>query len=250
VLELVARGAMVNLDSDSQTYTRVTEGGDRVKVRRKIWIGWTPLHAAAEKGSTALVAALLAAGAVVNTADEDHRTPLHVAAQGGHNAVAEALLAARAKVDAEARGTTPLYDAATEGHVAVVRTLLAVGAEVNRRRTPGTMAKFYGETPLYMAEKYRHTEVMAVLKAAGGHDGSTLANLSFLHCCFLHCWFLHCCFLHCWILHCCAYVIEARAVSRGWRSRALSLRCLPLDRVHREICRRQSAAVWISATLT
>lgn len=54
--------------------------------------GRTPLHWACSRGNTAVVTALLNAGATVSARDGAGKTPLHCAAQVGHTAVVLALL--------------------------------------------------------------------------------------------------------------------------------------------------------------
>lgn len=73
--------------------------------------GYTALHWAALKGSTALVRRLLAAGANKQAAAADQVTPLHLAAKAGHVPIVHALLAAGACVTGAPMGRLPrLYN--------------------------------------------------------------------------------------------------------------------------------------------
>ncbi|MCC6232489.1 MAG: ankyrin repeat domain-containing protein [Verrucomicrobiales bacterium] len=93
--------------------------------------GRTPLFQAASKGQLAVVKALIAWGADVNSNRSTSReTALHAAAGEGHKAVVEALLEARANPNARsAQDRTPLSAAAGRGYAAVVESLLARGAQ-------------------------------------------------------------------------------------------------------------------------
>ena len=65
--------------------------------------------------------------------DEADDTPLRVAARRGHSAVVVALLDAGACVDlANSDGNTPMSSAAAHGHIDVARTLLLHGADPHR----------------------------------------------------------------------------------------------------------------------
>ena len=59
----------------------------------KEYFGNTPLHFAAYNGHTAIVEALITAGAVVNQANDYIETPLHLADQKGHTEIVEILRA-------------------------------------------------------------------------------------------------------------------------------------------------------------
>jgi len=98
------------------------------------------LHQAAEDGDLAEVKRLIAEGADVNAADQEHTvkwTPLIAAASGGDVQVVKVLLENRAKVNAtDSHGYTPLYYALwTDGNNSeeIVRALIASGADVNKR---------------------------------------------------------------------------------------------------------------------
>ena len=67
-----------------------------------------------------------------------HRNGLVVAAEKGHTAVVTALLDAGADVNkADKFGSTPLYAAAGYGHTAVVTALLDAGTDVNKADDEG-----------------------------------------------------------------------------------------------------------------
>ena len=107
--------------------------------------GYTALHAAAQYDNTAVVSALLSAGAEADALSHSRMTPLHVAAVQAPAAVVSALVAAGASLDAaEDGGYTPLHIAALMGNTAAVRALLDLGANV-------TAADVQGWTPLHVS---------------------------------------------------------------------------------------------------
>lgn len=91
-------------------------------------MGRSCLWWACNHGQTALVQALLAAGAEPRARDRGGYTPLHVAAEEGHVSVVRLLLEdprLDAKAEIAAAGVTPLGCAARGDHVHVVAALLA-----------------------------------------------------------------------------------------------------------------------------
>ena len=152
-----------------------------------------PLHDAAGKGDTAAVKALLETGADVEGKDNHGWTALQNAAGKGHIEIVKALLTAGAAVNEGDRfGWTVLHGAVLEGHTETVKALLAVGAAINAKQSDGRMhlntgevvnaegkrlltagaavhAKMdHGNTALHLAAMEGHTEIVKMLKAAGG----------------------------------------------------------------------------------
>jgi hypothetical protein len=81
------------------------------------------------QGFTAIVEALLAAGAAPQEQDEKWRTPLHYAAAEGHVAIVQALIAAGVGLQAcDEYAQAPLDSAISGGNGAVVQALIAAGA--------------------------------------------------------------------------------------------------------------------------
>jgi ankyrin repeat protein len=124
--------------------------------------GMTALHWAADRGDSALAAALLDAKAdpAARTRIGDY-TPLHIAARAGAAAVVRALLGAGADVKATtSSGATALHLASSAGTPEVVQALLGAGADPNAKESQ------WGQTPLiFAAERDRAGAVAALLKA-------------------------------------------------------------------------------------
>jgi ankyrin repeat protein len=155
--------------------------------------GFTPLVFAAIKDDVASIKTLLKAGANPNVALLSGAKPVIVAMQYRHTAAALALLEGGADIGVRDRaGNTTLHMAAQAGDMDLVRALLAKRADPNVR-TPKSMAlagvpggggsgrAMAGEqTPLMMAARADHEDVMRALVAAGAdsslraQDGSSV----------------------------------------------------------------------------
>ena len=77
------------------------------------------------EGHAAVVATLLAKGALVDKADNEGSAPLHAAAAMGHEAVVEKLLAHGAQTKLRFQGLAALEIAERQGHAGVVAVLTA-----------------------------------------------------------------------------------------------------------------------------
>jgi ankyrin repeat protein len=155
--------------------------GANVKAASKA--GFTPLIFAAMKNDAPSVKRLLAAGANPNDAIPDGTKVLTIAASKSGYASAMALLDGGADPNvADRTKSTPLHAAAQAGALDLVKKLLAKGANLNAKTDPAQAAGFRpaaGEqTPLLLAARFNHVDVMRALIEAGadtklkGQDGA------------------------------------------------------------------------------
>jgi ankyrin repeat protein len=197
---LVGRGA----DADIRRYVEQHLPGADAERRKQLErirerLGWTPLHAAAEKSEPDRIEALLLRGADINARAANGQTPLHVAADNGNYGAIDMLLKRKADPNLkDNQGRTPVQLAI--GSDDVVEMLLAGGAEptdilvasVAGRAdlVGGFLAKnkdlvraktASGETPLHMAARLGHVKVVELLLAHGAEvnarDSSKLTPL-------------------------------------------------------------------------
>lgn len=123
---------------------------------------YTGLHAAAQAGDAARIAALAAAGAEPDARDGHGRTPLHVATFAGRRDAIRALHKAGAKPDLLEHDR---YDAVTIASVAndedTLRLLLSLGASAKQ------VTSRYDGTALIAAAHLGHAGVVKQLIAAG-----------------------------------------------------------------------------------
>jgi len=150
--------------------------------------GFTALVFAAVKNDPKSVQILLAAGADPNYALPDGVKVLIVAAQHRSTLAAGVLVDGGADPNvADREGNAPLHTAAQVGDLELVNKLLAKGSKLNVRTAKndsvarGPFGRVAGEqTPLMVAAKANHPDVMRALIAAGAdptlkaQDGSTL----------------------------------------------------------------------------
>jgi ankyrin repeat protein len=150
--------------------------------------GFTPLIFAAEQGDARVVASLLAAGANINYAIPGGANALSIAVSARKTGVVDVLISKGADVKWKDRaGTSLVHMAAQLGDLEIVKKLSEKGADVNAKTNPtqpggrGAFRAVAGEqTPLMLAARANHPEVMHALIEAGAdpklkaQDGSTL----------------------------------------------------------------------------
>jgi ankyrin repeat protein len=159
--------------------------------------GSTVLHKAAWPIAAAIAPLLLDRGAEVSVQDKEGKLPLHRAAAVGKTSIVEALLermddggvnetdrqGATALILGAQRGSLPLvrcltekwkakcsvqdqwgngafYYACANGHILVATYLLGLGADINEGNKEG-------DTPLYVAAKWGHSEMVRLLLQLG-----------------------------------------------------------------------------------
>ncbi|MES2463717.1 MAG: ankyrin repeat domain-containing protein [Armatimonadota bacterium] len=124
------------------------------------WLGITPLIWAATSGNTASCAALIDAGAKVDTPSR-YGTALSSAAMTGHTAIVRLLLAHGATANPERTDDiSPLMTAAEVGNLETMRLLLTHKAAVNAQ-------DFNGVTPLMFAARRGQTAAARLLLDSG-----------------------------------------------------------------------------------
>lgn len=194
---LVGRGA----DADIRRYVEQRlKGADELRRRQlesmQDLLGWTPLHVAAEVSEAATVERLILQGFPVDVRAANGQSPLHVASRHGNIDSMRILLKRKADPNlTDQQGRTPLL--LTAHHEDAVEMLLSAGAKpsdillatiagradlvkgflakdkaLTEARTPG------GATPLHLAAKLGHLEIMEVL-LANGADVNARDSLKF-----------------------------------------------------------------------
>jgi hypothetical protein len=112
------------------------------------WLGWAPVHKAAQGGAVDCMLVLLQLGGDANARDHEGQTAMHFAAAGGFVRMVRCLLSPLANADPDARDDqryTPLHLAALNGHADVVALLIGTGrVDVNAQTAEGL-------TPLHAA---------------------------------------------------------------------------------------------------
>ena len=146
----------------------ITEGNPTALSHLRDVSNWTLLMRAADTGFLEIVRLLVSIDSgSVNLSCSHGVTPLHLAAARGHEQVVRLLLSIISPVgnadnrvvavDRKSnRGRTALHEAAEYGFVDIARLLLYRGADENSQDNDGF-------TPLHLACKYSHTEVIIFL---------------------------------------------------------------------------------------
>ena len=125
--------------------------------------GYTALHYSCRDGHVDRVRTLVKHKANVNARTDSGDTPLTLATRNKHDNVVHALLSdSQCLVDAKGQdGYTALHCSCRDGHVDIVRTLVNHKANVNARTDSG-------DTPLTLAAKYKHDNVVDALLSDSG----------------------------------------------------------------------------------
>ena len=145
------------------------------EVNRGVRGDGTPLLNAAREGQLEAVRFLLARGADIDRGVLGDGNALIMAAGAGHVDVVRFLLDEGADIEAVIPGDeNPLIHASESGQVEVVRLLITRGANVNARVWAEVwddgVVRGEWRTPLKMATRNHHDEIVQVLRAAGARE--------------------------------------------------------------------------------
>ena len=127
----------------------------------------SPLSAAVSKGTPAMVALLIGAGADVNTEaiggeQTQPRPMIDIAAERGDAEILRQLISAGAKIDGGSKRTGVALEGAVKGgHLEAIRLLLTAGAD------PGARSAYGEDTLLHMAAEKGQLDAMKLLLDAG-----------------------------------------------------------------------------------
>jgi|CXWL01.1.fsa_nt_gi beta-lactamase regulating signal transducer with metallopeptidase domain len=131
----------------------------------------TPLVIAARDGDSDMARLLIEAGADVNKGAHGDGNPLIMASANGDLDIVALLVNAGADVNGFVSGDeTPLIRAAWNNEIAVARYLIENGADANLAVDAPTTRGVERRSPLIMARQRGHTQMIALLRAAGAHD--------------------------------------------------------------------------------
>jgi beta-lactamase regulating signal transducer with metallopeptidase domain len=134
----------------------------------------SPLIVAAREGEVAIVTLLLDRGADANLAVSGDGNPLIMAAREGHLDIVRMLLDRGAHIDQIVpEDENALIQASAEGHLEVVKLLVSRGADINARAwAEAAYERPQGEwrTPLSMARRGGHRDVVAFLQSSGANQ--------------------------------------------------------------------------------
>ncbi|XP_072311478.1 ankycorbin isoform X2 [Eucyclogobius newberryi] len=139
---------------DKVTSLLAKKGSSAVKLDGE---GKSALHAAAARGQTECLVAILSHGADLSVADAAGLSPLHLAAKNNHLDCCRKLIQGKCPIDAvDSSGKTALHHAAASGSVQAVQLLCELNSPINMRDADGL-------TPLLLSAKHGHAEVCGVL---------------------------------------------------------------------------------------
>lgn len=185
--ELLGAGAKINCAIDGDGSPLIVSSGDgRIDIVRflldrgadpnmPVSGDGSPLIVAAGGGHKEVVLLLLERGADPNLPVPGDGNPLIASASAGHTEIVALLLDRGANIDQIVpEDENALIQASESGHLAVVKLLVSRGADVNARAWvsiwKGNQEKGEWRTPLSMARRSGHRDVVAFLIASGARE--------------------------------------------------------------------------------
>jgi beta-lactamase regulating signal transducer with metallopeptidase domain len=181
--ELIAAGANVNaaINGDGSPLIAAAREGRLEAVKFLLDRGATPdlavpgdgspLILAANRGHIEVVSVLLDRGADIDLGVPGDGNPLIMAASSGHTEIVSLLLDRGANLEQIVPGDeNPLIKACESGQLRAVKLLVSRGANVNARVQAGRSGTVEWRTPLNMAQRGGHKEIVEFLFASGARE--------------------------------------------------------------------------------
>ena len=126
--------------------------------------GYTPLHLAAETGTTSFIMPLILMGAKVNAQNSKGFSPLHAAADRGQVKACQALIEKGADVNLiDSDGFTPLLGAVSAQNIELVKFFLANGAKKDSKAKINYGKVAIGDDVVSLANKLGNEELISVV---------------------------------------------------------------------------------------
>ena len=148
------------LDNDSSVNLKITQClvTNNININEKDFLGFAPLHYAAESGYIKIVKFLIKNNAYVDVRSNSNATPMHSAAFKGHFKIVKCLISNNANIEAmDNDNISILHLSSMYGHIRIVEYLVQNKSKVNVKE------KYDCGTPLHAASTNGHVEVAKYL---------------------------------------------------------------------------------------
>lgn len=149
-----------------RTVSSLTQHGANLNIQTGL--GFTALHFAAMFGHKEVAEKLVDEHASIYIESADEYSALAYAVRGGHDIVVDMLLNKHPSVDGRSNALGALYQAAVKGRAESFTKLIRRGAPLD--------AKMNGQTPLHLAARFGHHEIVRIILKEHADVNATVAE--------------------------------------------------------------------------